>query len=242
MEKKIYLNETLYTLPSEPIAKPGATGMVYRLQTEQEDLAVKIYHDKPILKDDVVCYPTLDDLEYFIDFAPETLPILLSKYAVYNEQKQYCGCATDFIMETRGDTAEALFTLPRDLVFDYLHQLWDAIPILNDWGIASNNWSLANVKLGKGKHLSERIYLYDDSNYSVRRKRTDNIGEAALLIEDIVAYYCSSRFDERIYRKIMADIYQKEDPLAYLERQSSSCSTLAESFDRQAKVLKKKYF
>lgn len=101
--RKIYIAGKDYVLPDNPIAKAGATGTVYRLCVGQEDLAVKIYHPEPILGDDDIWYPPIDELEYFIDFSKETLPILLSRYAVYNEDMQYCGCATDYISETRGN-------------------------------------------------------------------------------------------------------------------------------------------
>lgn len=240
--KKIYIEGKSYILPEHPVAQAGATGTVYRLPIDQEDSAVKIYHSEPILGDDDICYPSLDELEYFIDFSKETLPILLSKHIVYDEDKQYCGCATDFITETRGNTADALFSLPKEFVFDKLHQLWSVIPILDEWGIESNDWSLENIKLGKGRELSEMIYLYDDSNYHVSRSKTNNLWEANYLIEDIVAYYCSTHFQEEIAERICDSITQRDNTLTYLERQSKNFSTLAEALDHKAKVLQKKYF
>lgn len=241
-QRKIYIRGQVYFLPDEKVAPIGASGTVYRLDTGDEDLAVKIYHSEPILDDDEIYYPTIGDLNYFIDFSPEVLPILLSKYAVEDEDHQYVGCATDFITETRGSTTDALFTLPKDIIFNYLHQLWDTIPTLDAWGISSSDWSLSNIMLGKSRRLPEGIYLFDDSNYEVSREHTDNIWEANFLIEEIVEEYCSSRFDEEIYRRILSRVSQQDNPLAYLERQCKNHKTIGSSLDQQAKILQKKYY
>lgn len=140
------------------------------------------------------------------------------------------------------NTAGALFYLPKEFVFSKLQQLWDAVPILDEWGIESNDWSLDNIKLGSGKTLPEMLYLYDDSNYHVSRNKTDNFWEANCLIEDIVDYYCSKHFQKEIVERVCEPIMEKENALTYLEQQSKNFSTLAETLDHKAKVLQKKYF
>lgn len=238
-KKNIIINEKKYVLELKKIGEPGFSGTVYRLKQDDLDLAVKIYHED--LPTDVPLYPTKEELIYFTKNANETFPILLSQYLVEDLNHNYIGCACPFIEETRGNTEDAIFNLPKDFIFEYLFRIHDTLPLFNKRKIEMDDLNISNIILGSNETLPEALYVFDDSNYSVTKKITDNSQVFNNLIEDIVDTFCEDNIDKRVSNILSREMKLRENYLDFLVEHSKDCKNVGEIISCESKVLKKKY-
>lgn len=232
MVRNVVINDCLYSLSLKDGMEGKASGTCYRLLQDDLDLAVKLYSAHSF-------YPSLFDLEKFCLLMEECVPVLLSKYPVFDEEGNYIGCATPYIMESRGDTLKALYELPISEILTYLRALSNAVSILVENSIGLCDWGVHNSKLGKGKDLPFGLYVFDDSYYTVSTKpysllEENNQNALSRLIRGIVhwrlwnlenKYHVDPFFDEK-YHAYLERFYYQLDPVAFFEAETSGFNTL----------------
>lgn len=229
MNKNIYINKQFFSLPLIN-GKSGNSGSVYHLVKDNEDLAVKIYHSS-IEEDDYPWYPNENDLVYLTKQYQKISPVVLSKYKVDDSNHTYIGCASPYIYETRGETSDAIWLLPRDTFFDYFYNIIDTIPYFNSKKISLCDWSMNNIILGKTKNIDqEKLFIFDDSDYSVEDKATDNYIEVNNLVEDIIYNYIEDE-DSKTKDKILTKVKRNTHYINFLEKYSKSNSNMKEFMD-----------
>ena len=203
--KKIKMNEKVYELPLIPISKEETfSGYVYRLQAENEDLAVKIYHSSCRYDDQIEWFPPQRDLEEFIEVSKEVFPMLLSHKMVFDLENHYIGCASYYIEETEGNIGKVIESLPCSELFTHIFSLIEQVPIISKHYIELDDLAIDNLKYGTIKKDSSksRIYSFDDSNYTVNKENSmktimeDNYDCFNRLAEDFLDYYLPSRYYE----------------------------------------------
>lgn len=229
--KKVVINEKVYQLNSEVVGKPGFSGTVYHLN-EDVDLAVKIYH-----QNDSGLFPEKEDIGYFADCADQTLPVLLSQYAVFDLSGNYIGCAAPFLYEV-SDTKKAIFQLSREKFLEYFHDIFATIPIFDQLGIELNDWSIQNIILGQGQHLRKRLYVIDDSNYGFLARKRKNSTIHNELVEDIIDFYLEDYPD--IKRSFIDEMSVKTDYFDFLKQNSSGYPTVGAYLDDYITTYQKK--
>ena len=229
--RNIKINGKIYELPEKTInSKETFSGNVYRLQVENEELAVKIYHsinrDDP---DDIDFFPPQEDLEKFIEISPKMDPILLSNHMVLDLENNYIGCTSYFVEETKKDIGKVIRNLPCNQLFTNIFLLIERIPEVSKYRIALDDWSLDNLKYGtiRNQVESEKIYCFDDSNYrmnkedSIRVITNTNYACANRLAEDILG-------DLNLYHVLFGKMRYSSCYFEYLERQCRGYKNLEE--------------
>ena len=241
IKRNVIIHEKLYTLPEFPIADSGFSGSVYHLKTENVDFSVKLYHPTPLYQDIEKWYPTIEELNIFIEASSMLLPILVSQFAVYSENNDYIGCATPFLYSSRGKVEDLFFQLPRELVLNQILSFFQVIPIVNSYGIVLEDVNIPNSIWGFSQNLKEGLYIFDDSSYSIGADINENDQIPNLFCEDIFSYYDFSSFDKRIPIEMFRDMRKRTDYIDFFIEKSNGYSTLGDFFEDYAKTLKKKF-
>ena len=186
--------------------------------------------------------PYFGGTQCFIEASSSVLPILVSQFAVYNEEYDYIGCARPFLYSSKGDVGSLLFQLPRELVLQQVLSIFQVIPIINSYGIILEDVSIPNSIWGFSKNLREGLYLIDDSSYSIDKDTYENEQIPNLFCEVLFSYFDFSSFDEDIPNRMIQDMRERANYVDFLLENSSGYSTLGEFFDDYAKTLKRKFF
>lgn len=185
MIRNVVINEQTYELDLKQGIKGKTNGICYRLKTEEEDLAVKIF------------YPRIDhiseqEIEVFQKIESQVHPVLISKYPAFSVQGEYIGSVSSFIQETeKGKSKDLLYTMEKDFVLENLEMIQGTLPIFNQHQILLFDFGVHNILIGRGTHLPQGIYLIDDSYDTVSSSDTEfhNQEEFYRLLCSIVKYH-----------------------------------------------------
>lgn len=230
--KNIKINDQIYKMKLQAISKEKTySGTVYPLQVEENLMAIKIYRTKKDFpseqQDD--WFPPLEDIQEFIEVSYQSFPFLLSNCIVLDEENKYIGCGTYCVTETKGDTKQIIFDLPRDKFFQDTDKLREQIPVLSKAKISLSDCSIDNIKFGTitKKPKEERLYIFDDSNYRIEEdydiktitKENDKcFNELAL---DILYFYLhTNQIPLDICYEILDEVRKHNDHFSFLEKES----------------------
>ncbi len=192
MVKNVVINEKMYSLNTEDAIHGKTTGDCYRLKVEDEDMMVKIYYQE---EGHYIDHLSERELEIFHEIHEETVPILLSKYPVLDEEGAYIGESTPFIEEIKGKTKETLYQLPKEKLFEDLQQIQEKIPVFDKHHISLYDLGIHNMIIGKGSKLPVGTYIFDDSFYMLASSDTEfhNQQEFNRLLRSIVKFHFEKR-------------------------------------------------
>ncbi len=244
MINQVRINNKMYLLDTKDGKGGTSTGVVYHLCRDEVDLAVKLYLDKE--DSDGVIYPDLDDLKAFCRISSEVLPVLLSRFPTYDEKGNYNGCCTPFLYETRGNTLDLLYTLPKEEVIASLYALSKVVDKFTDLGIELEDWAVYNLRFGENPayQLPFSLYMIDDSYYEFSEEdsqvlhslnRTEMNHLIASLVEEYFYYHRSRTSSFRLTPNELRYLERYEDsfdPVGLLEQDCREFDTLGECFSQ----------
>ena len=247
--RNIKINGNFFKLDLSNGSKPSYSGTVYQLNDGKDDLAIKIYRDKPKSKYEIkdIWFPKEESLEYFIKVSEDIYPILLSKSKVLDEEDKYIGCSSYYVTETQGSTKEFIYEMPIDMLFENLYFLKDQIPVISKSKIILEDWRLDNIKYGTITRFPnvERIYSFDDSSYVISDISYDEILTINYQVFDGLAndllhyFYNQNNVDSGPYFSFRLSLEAKKQVFEYIEENSKGYNSLKEFLLDYPKVYKK---
>lgn len=192
MVRNVVINEKMYNLNMKNAVHGKTTGTCYRLNVEEEDMMVKIYYQE---KGHYIDHLSENELELFKKINKETVPILLSKYPVLDEDGTYIGEVMSFIKETKGKTQGVLYQLPKQEFLEQLQKIQEKIPVFDKYHINLYDLGIHNMIIGKGSKLPVGIYMIDDSFYMISSKDTELHNQLAFnrLLRSIIRFHFKQR-------------------------------------------------
>ncbi len=237
MNNWLRINENMYHLHSREKGQGGITsGTVYHLCQDNVDLAVKLYLDI----DDEVDYPDLETITYFSSVSSQVLPVVVSHSPVFDQEGAYIGCSAPFLYESRGNTNDLLYTLPKEEVFSYLYSLCHTVDIFTELHIQLCDWAIYNLRFGENTtyQLPFSLYMIDDSFYEQQKDKP--IKELSLInrmeMNRLIISIVDEFFDgeDLAIRHIKKEYINRYDlasnPLRLLEKDCEPYNTLGEFF------------
>lgn len=237
----------MYSLDSSSKICGNTTGICYHLVTGEEDLAVKIYYEG-------VDYPRQEEIEFFGKFSKEVVPVLISKYPVFDESRNYIGCAAPFIEETQGKAKDILYTMQSEKFLNGMIEIQEKLFVFDRNGIFLSDWGIHNLMIGKGQQIPFGIYLVDDSYYM----RVDfdvelhNQQVFYQLIRSIVGHYlrkkglfnCHMEEEEETFLNDFLEALTLSNPffctIPKLEKEMTGYNNLQEYLDDYIEIKQKK--
>ena len=247
--RNIKINGKIFKLDLSNGSKPSYSGTVYQLSDGKDNLAIKIYRDKPKNKYEMknIWFPKEESLDQFIKVSEDIYPILLSKSKVLDEEDNYIGCSSYYVTETQGSTKEFIYEMPIDMLFENLYSLKKQISVISKARIILDDWRLDNIKYGTITKFPniERIYSFDDSSYVVSDISSDEILNINYQVFDGLAndllhyFYNQNKLDSGLYFSFRLSLKAKKNTFEYIEKNSRGYNNLKEFLLDYPKVYKK---
>ena len=239
----IYINDREYFIyPKTDFLDAGASGNCYKVWDDDRILTVKLYLNESGLSGEEIFFPDEKMLEKFIQLSPYTSPILLSNYLVRDENGNYIGCARDYIEASSSNATEAVFQLPKEEALEHFQRIEKKIPIFNENGILLDDWNSYNIMLGRIAGGDEKLYIFDDSSYSLSSYcRPSNRREFTHLMEDMIEEYLLTYGLDRV-RPYVVDTLRAYAPIHFFESVSEHSNTLGEGVLQYAKKMEDRYY
>ena len=249
MIKNVIINKQIYQIDLKQGVKGKSRSICYRLKTEEEDLAVKIF------------YPHFDhiseeEIKVFQKIESQVHPVLISKYPVYDIHEEYIGSASSFIEEDeKGNSKNLLYTREKDFVLEKLAMIQETLSTFDEYKISLFDFGVHNLLIGRGTHLPHGIYLIDDSYDMVSSSDTEfhNQEEFYRLLRSIVKYHLGQNrgpleneefVDEYLseFMRSLTDSRLFYEVIPQLEKQMLPFSTFKEYLDDYYETMSKKLY